>query len=251
MNYPTISVIIPAFNRADFLPSALQTVRDQNITDLEVVLVDDGSDDGLESAARQHALRYIRQVHAGQSAARNRGVREAAGEFITFLDIDDLWMPGQLTHLLDALRSHAGAGIAQGLMRQVMEASDGSQYQSAPYRMPYLGSCLFRRWVFDNCGLFDETMAVGEDYDFLFRCWENDVEKVHVDNVSLLYRRHPGNISAGTNDRAHLLVLKRRMERVRAGVIDPDALRRVPFQSYIGDLSAVTSGSGQVMLWGR
>jgi glycosyltransferase involved in cell wall biosynthesis len=214
-------------------------------------LVDDGSTDCLESLARQYAgeLRYIHQEHAGQSAARNRGLREATGEYITFLDIDDLWAPCQLTGLFHALRSHDGAGIAQGLMRQVIETPDGTSCQSAAYRMPYLGSCLFRRWVFDKCGRFDETMPFGEDYDFLFRCWESDVPKVHVDSVSLLYRRHPGNLTIGKNHPAHLLVLKRRIERIKAGFVDPAAPRQAPFQTYIGDVTGIKPGEWGVAAW--
>lgn len=250
MNRALISVVIPAFNRAEFLFAAMQSLRRQNTRDMEILLIDDGSTDSLEDVARQYAreLRYIRQKHRGQSAARNHGIGEASGEFIAFLDIDDTWAPQQLPRLLDALQLGPEIGIAQGLMCQVIQTPQGS-WQSAPYRMPYLGSCLFRRWVFDKCGRFDETMAFGEDYDFLFRCWENDVPKVHIDSVSLLYRRHSGNLTTGKNHAAHVLVIKRRIERIRAGLIDPLAPRRAPFQSYIGDLSGMTDQDWQAARW--
>ncbi len=239
-----ISIVIPAYNGAAFLESALHTVGDQNVPDVEVVLIDDGSTDELGSLARKHSgqARYIRQEHCGPAAARNRGVLESRGEFIAFLDIDDLWTRGQLPRLLQAFQSCPEAGIAQGLMRQVLSAPDGSCFQTAAYRLPYLGSCLFRRWVFDQCGLFDERMWQGEDYDFIFRCWENDVPKIDVDNVSLLYRRHPGNVTRGNTNPAHLLVLKRRIERIKSGLVDPAARRRVAFQTYIGDLTRLATG---------
>lgn len=251
MDRASISVIVPAYNGARFLSRALLAIRDQEIPGVEVILVDDGSTDDLECLARDNAneIRYVRQEHAGQSSARNRGMRESAGEFVAFLDIDDLWVPRQLPRLVHALQVQSHAGIAQGLMRQVVEGSDGVLFETAPYRMPYLGTCLFRRWVFDKCGLFDETMAFGEDYDFLFRCWENDVPKVHVDAVSLLYRRHPGNLTIGRNSPAHLLVLKRRIERIRGGLIDPAAPRRAAFQAYMGDLSALQGGGLQGETW--
>ena len=246
MTRPMVSVIIPAYNRAGFLAAALESINAQGLAELEVLLIDDGSTDELESLVQRSysdSVRYFRQEHRGVSAARNRGILESRAEFIAFLDIDDAWPTGQLPVQLEALCSYPEAGIAQGLMRHVIESSEGAPFQSAPYRMPYLGSCLFRRWVFEQCGLFDESMECGEDYDFFFRCWERDVPKVHVENVSLLYRRHSGNLTAGKNGYAHLLVLKRRIERIKAGLVDPDSPRQSLFQTYIGDLTALTTGA--------
>src|SRR5579883_1567461 len=105
-----ISIIVPAYNRSEFLGSALQTISAQALPDIEVLLIDDGSTDNLESLARSYAgqVRYIYQQHLGPSAARNRGLREAGGEFIAFLDIDDLWEPRQLSRLRDALAAERG-----------------------------------------------------------------------------------------------------------------------------------------------
>lgn len=111
--------------------------------------------------------------------------------------------------------------------------------------MPYIGSCLFRRKVLDVCGGFDETLTLGEDHDLMYRCWEKDIIKVHIDEVSLIYRRHPGNTSKGSNLRSHVMVMQRRVGRIRAGVIDPSQSRRTPFQEYIGD----TKGASQWTNW--
>jgi hypothetical protein len=134
-----------------------------------------------------------------------------------------------------ALASQPEAGIAQGRMQQFIVREDGSEHRSGPYRMPYLGSCLFRRWVFDRCGLFDESMRFGEDYDLMFRCWEHDIIKRHIDEVSLLYRRHEGNMTHGNDTHAPVVVVKRRLERLRAGRVDQAQPRRAVFQDYIGD----------------
>ena len=111
---------------------------------------------------------------------------------------------------------------------------------SSPYRMPYIGSCLFRREVFRICGLFDETLLLGEDHDLIYRCWEKDVIKIHVDEVSLIYRRHAGNTSRGRNVQSHLMVLKRRADRIRSGELRPSETRRFPFREYIGDVEGAT-----------
>lgn len=228
-----ISIIIPAYNGAQFLGSALASIEAQQFADREVLLVDDGSSDELRPPA---FVSYFRQPRRGPSAARNRGIRESRGEFLAFLDIDDMWTAGHLSRLHDALVAHTEAGIAQGRMRQL-----SGSYISGPYRMPYIGSCLFRREVLEACGGFDETITLGEDHDLMYRCWENDVIKVHVEEVSLIYRRHAGNTSHGNNLRSHLMVLKRRVDRIRLGHIDPSQKRRVPFQEYMGE----TEGASQ------
>ena len=79
-------------------------------------------------------------------------------------------------------------------------------------------------------------MQMGEDYDFMFRCWENDVPKRDVDEVSLFYRRHEGNMTRGKNRRANLAVLLHRIQRIRSGAIDPAVPRRFVFEAYIGDI---------------
>lgn len=232
-----ISIIIPAHNGAKFLDSSLASIDAQQFADREVLLIDDGSEDTLRPPV---SVRYFRQRHRGPSAARNRGIRESGGEFLAFLDIDDTWASGHLSRLHAALIAHPEAGIAQGRMRQLR----GNRISGA-YRMPYIGSCIFRREVFDVCGGFDETMTLGEDHDLMYRCWERDIVKVHVDEVSLIYRRHAENTSRGNNLRSHVMVLKRRVERIRCGLVDPSQKRRFQFQEYIGE----TEGASQWTAW--
>lgn len=233
---PLISVVIPVRNGAPFLASAMSSILAQGYGNLEVLLVDDGSTDDLSARIEPYsdALRYIRQKALGQAAARNRAIRESNGDPIAFLDVDDLWTPNHLRTLLRSLERNPCAGIAQGMMRQFWTTRDGKYCRTVPYRMPYLGSCLFRRAVFLQCGLFDEGMSYGEDHDFFYRCWEHDIVKANVDALSLLYRRHAGNMTRG-RDREQVQVLKRRIERIRCGTVDPADERRGRFQDYIGD----------------
>ena len=232
-----ISVIIPAYNGAEYLDSALASIAAQQFADSEVLLVDDGSPVELKPP---EFVRYFRQPHQGPAAAYNHGIREARGEILAFLDIDDMWTPGHLSRLHAALQAQPEAGIAQGRMRQLC----GDRI-SGPYRMPYIQSCMFRREVFEICGGLDETMPLGEDYDLMYRCWEKDIVKINVDEVSLIYRRHGGNTSSGNNLRSHLMVMKRRVDRIRTGVVDLAAKRRFPFRDYIGD----PEGASQWTAW--
>ncbi len=105
---PTVSVVIPSYNRAGWLPAAVGSVLAQTHPATEILIVDDGSTDNSAEvcAAFPAPVRYIRQQNAGVSAARNRGMREATGEFIALLDSDDLWLPEKLAV---QLALHAGS----------------------------------------------------------------------------------------------------------------------------------------------
>jgi len=232
-----ISIVIPAYNGAEFLDAALASIEAQQFADSEVLLVDDGSPIPLKPPAW---VRYIRQPHQGAPAAYNRGIRESHGDFVAFLDIDDMFAPGHLSRLHAALLANPEAGIAQGRMRQLC----GDRI-SDPYRMPYIQSCLFRREMFEICGGLDETMPLGEDYDLMYRCWEKDIVKINLDEVSFIYRRHDSNISRGNNLRSHVFVMKRRVDRIRSGQVDPAQKRRFDFQEYIGD----PKGASQWTTW--
>jgi len=228
-----ISTVIAAHNGAEFLDIALASVEAQRFPDSEILFVDDGSTEELRVPP---FVRCFRQCRGGPAAARNHGIRQSRGQFIAFLDIDDMWDPGHLQRLAAALESRPDAGIAQGLMRQL----SGNRISGA-YRMPYAGSCLFRREVLEILGGFDETMPLGEDYDLLFRCWEKDIVKIDVPEVSLIYRRHAANMTRGKQRESHMIVLKRRLERIRSGATDHSQKRRFRFQNYIGDLAGAST----------
>ncbi len=111
-----VSVIIPTFNRASFLCQAVDSVLSQDFASIEVLIVDDGSQDGTgELVARQYGanpkVRYFYQANSGVSAARNHGFREAQGEFLALLDSDDSWLSGKLRLQLECLRFMPEAGM--------------------------------------------------------------------------------------------------------------------------------------------
>ena len=104
---PFVSVIIPTYNSAEFLGQAIDSVLEQTFLDFEIIIVDDGSTDRTPEVAAQYSdhITYIRQPNGGNAAARNRGLAEARGRWLCFLDADDLWEPRKLERqLLDLLR---------------------------------------------------------------------------------------------------------------------------------------------------
>jgi glycosyltransferase involved in cell wall biosynthesis len=108
------SVIVPLYNKADFIQAALQSVFDQRHQAFEVIVVDDGStDDGPQRVAAigDSRLRLLSQSNRGVSAARNRGVREATGDYVAFLDADDCWTPGYLSAIVDMISQFPECGL--------------------------------------------------------------------------------------------------------------------------------------------
>lgn len=103
---PTFSVVIPLYNRADIVSKTIQSVLDQDFGNFEIIVVDDGSKDDPQTALAAFddpRIRYVRQDNAGGGAARNRGIEEAVGRYIAFLDSDDLFLPGKLSVMAAAL----------------------------------------------------------------------------------------------------------------------------------------------------
>lgn len=137
---PQFSVVIPLYNKAEHIAATLQTVLDQTFRDFEVVIVDDGSTDGsaeiVERVASGH-VRLVRQKNGGVSAARNRGIKEAAGSYIAFLDADDEWTPEHLAELARLIEEFPGLGLYSAAYDIVR---DGVVYQhSQPVPDGYFG----------------------------------------------------------------------------------------------------------------
>ena len=107
-----VSVVIPAYNAAEFLPDSLASVFRQTYQPQEVLIVDDGSEDETSRVAQalEKRVRYLRKPRGGPASARNLGIRAAQGEWIAFLDADDIWLPDMLCSLAAAMRAAPGSG---------------------------------------------------------------------------------------------------------------------------------------------
>ncbi len=137
-----VSVVLPTFNRAALLPDAIRSVLSQSWQDSEVIVVDDGSQDGTEAVVRQLAasdprVRYLPQPNRGVSAARNRALACSRGAMIAFLDSDDIWLPGKLQAQVDVLQALPSVGMVWTDMRAI--ALDGRQLCDRYLRTMYKG----------------------------------------------------------------------------------------------------------------
>lgn len=219
---PLISVVIPVHNGAHFIAEAVASVTGQHYPALDIIIVDDGSRDALDVAvaALDADVRLFRQANAGPAAARNLGIRHAAGAYIAFLDVDDLWPEGRLEAGVEALGDHADWDVAMG-HGQFMKRDEaaawawvGDAAESFPFSIP---AGLFRRRAFERVGLFDEQLRCAEDTDWFLRAAELGVGVGRIDRTTLLVRRHETNMTFGRSgpDVTPLRLFKNILDRRR------------------------------------
>jgi len=202
---PLISVIIPVYNGAEFLPEAIANVLAQGQDSLEIIVVNDGSTDETAEIATQlnGPIRYVDQPNQGPAAARNYGLTLAQGEFIAFLDVDDQWPPDKLSLQLAAFAVRPEVDIVNGYVQLLQgTVTEGGTITFRPRYVPVvsfnLGSALFRRSVFDRVGPFDAQQIHSEDVDWFMHAREMGVNMVVLEAVTLFYRKHDSNL---THDR--------------------------------------------------
>jgi glycosyltransferase involved in cell wall biosynthesis len=196
-----ISAIITAYNSADYICDAIESVRRQTVRPSETIVVDDGSTDGTPERITGLGgdVRYFYEHNSGEAAARNRGIALSRGDLIAFLDADDCWPPGRLAALSACLKTNDSIRIACGRVRAFGNQPWTQALSSGPdlpeaFQMSF-GCALIRRDVFDLIGDLDVTMRHGVDLDWFFRCRERKVPIKVIDDVVNLYRRHQHNMS--------------------------------------------------------
>lgn len=148
-------------------------------------------------------------------------MREVSGEFVAFIDADDLWPAGKLASALAhlAARPDSQVVIGHGQLMRRRPGSDAFEYASAPGEIfaNYIGAALYRRSVFARVGLFDERLRFGEDQDWFLRAADADIGLYRVEEISLLVRRHERNMTRGASrtDLNPLLLFKKALDRQR------------------------------------
>jgi glycosyltransferase involved in cell wall biosynthesis len=222
MSSAKTSVIMPVRNGERYVAEALDSVLPQLGADDEVLVVDDGSTDGTRGVLAHYEprIRALSSGGRGPSAARNVGLAAASGDYIAFLDHDDMWPPPRHAALLHALSEQPAADAAVGRVHILVEENaDGSGYLvlEGQYKPALLMTCLFRRALIDKVGLFDESMRFGEDLDYYLRQTEAGMKVIHCDIDALIYRRHHDNSTNAAPARTSILVdmLARRVARKR------------------------------------
>jgi glycosyltransferase involved in cell wall biosynthesis len=228
-----ISVVIPCHDGERYVAETIRSVLDQAHRPLEIIVVDDGSNDRSAQAvlAFGDAVRLARQPHRGAAAARNRGVALATGELITFLDADDLWTPHALPRMRAALAANPDAGMVVGQMEQFAspELSDETRatfhFSPEPVAARMCGTVLVRRREFDRVGGFTTGLASGEFIDWIARADEAGVAAVAIPDVVLRRRLHGRNHGLVRREarQDYVRLVKAALDRRRAAARGPDA----------------------------
>lgn len=178
-----VSVVIPTYNRCAFLRETIDSVLCQQGAAFELIVVDDGSSDDTQKLVESYglAVRYVYQPNAGVSAARNKGVTIAEGEWLAFLDSDDFWLPGKLRLQLAYLAANPDLKLCQ---TDELWIRNGARLNPRKYHAKPSGHCfpqllerclvspsavMIHRDVFAEVGLFDEGLPACEDYDMWLR----------------------------------------------------------------------------------
>lgn len=193
---PKVSIVVPTYNRARYVTEAVDSVLAQTFRDYELIVIDDGSTDNTKDVLLRYEgrIKYIYQPNSGVGAARNAGIRCAVGEWLAFLDSDDVWLPEYLscqmdrakldpricTHMTNSIRVEAdGEKIDTfqdaGLTPRNTFRNDSCLVVERPLifmlqrRPPYLQTTMFRRKAFIEAGLFNEDVTISEDLEAIAR----------------------------------------------------------------------------------
>lgn len=183
MSCSLVSVIIPTFNRCSLLQRALESIGGHSAGAPEIIVVDDGSTDDTAAMVRLGfpAVRYVYQANKGVSAARNKGLLLATGEWLAFLDADDVWLPGKLEtqmQLLQRMPDYKVCHTEERWIRNGVRVNQMNKHQKAggwifrhclPLCAMSPSSVVIHASVFDAVGCFDPTLPVCEDYDLWLR----------------------------------------------------------------------------------
>jgi glycosyltransferase involved in cell wall biosynthesis len=224
---PLVSCIIPVYNGERFLAEAVESILAQTYQNLEIIIVDDGSTDGTASVAASFGdrVRYVRQKNSGPAAARNRGLQEARGEFIGFLDADDLWAENKLQRQLAHFRARPelaySVTLTQNFWEKEVEGEEARFKDHARSRpMPgYVTQTLLtrREWMEKTAG-FDPSLKHGDSADWFQRVHEQGAVGELLGEVLTLRRLHMENRSrlmAEGSREEFLQILKSRIDRKR------------------------------------
>jgi glycosyltransferase involved in cell wall biosynthesis len=251
---PLITTSIPAYNGVSrYLEHAIYSALAQSVAkDMELIVVDDASTDGTEQLVRRYPnVRYVRRTeNGGQAAARNDGARLAKGEYLAFLDQDDLWEPTFLEDALAVISKHPDAAVVHADGFQVTEHNEILHYDAAMKQTNSItqilrgghdvatSGSLFRKTYFDTVGGYDAQLTIWEDIDLAIRLYQR-FPVIHLPKPLYRHRLYGHNASRDIPSERALLGRQRFLEKhgptCRQGSREASALTR-DWAHYYGDL---------------
>jgi glycosyltransferase involved in cell wall biosynthesis len=228
MTHPLVSIIIPAYNSSEYITEALESAFQQVYSPIEVIVIDDGSTDDtrqrLNSYIESGKISYQFQTNRGLAAARNTGIKLAKGEYLQFLDADDLISPIKIEKQVRCLESSPNRAICGCDFRFFAGSDVSNPYGGDAFKgeFPLNSACrlfefetVIHRWLFPASlfsvfGGFEESMPATEDWLMLWKLAANGTRFIYLDEPLALYRKHNLNMT-GNFERVsvgHLLAIK-------------------------------------------
>ena len=204
---PRVSIIIPTYNQASLLREAIDSVVNQTFTDFELIIVDDGSADETEEVVHSMTdsrLRYLKQPNKGPCAARNTGIQAATGDFVAFLDHDDLFLPEKISLQMAVIDNDPSVGLVYSLFYSIRNRGprklQGQCYPPGSRELPESpkilpSTMLVQRLWLERIGGFDESMSVAADRDLTWRLCMAGCRMVCVPKPLIIRRMQETSLS--------------------------------------------------------
>lgn len=260
---PLISVVIPAYNSGVTIASTIRSVLLQTCNDFEIIVVDDGSKDNTVTCAKAlgERVRVVCQDNRGAAAARNRGLAEAKGDYVAFLDSDDLWLAKKLEMQLATLEKDKRVDAVQcgvylvNNSLQVIGANDCDPSQDSLLDFLFFrnlagisSTLLIRREKMLSLGGFDKDLVILEDWDFACRLAKHGSIK-SLSDFLVLYRQHPNNRSRNVG--IHIRPGFTSLERLFADPVLAPAIRKKESRIWARFFAMLAAGYFRNQEWGQ
>lgn len=224
-----ISVIIPVFNGGKYISEALESVLAQTHENIEIVIVDDGSTDNTSQIAQEFmahnsSMKYVYQENQGLAASRNKGISLSKGDFIAFIDADDIWVEDKLETQIKILLKNPSIEMVSGKVKQFIspeipvEKHDEYHFVQDEIQSNLIGVALIRKSAFDKYGLFDPTLRIGQDMQWVLQAKEKELKIEPIPKLVYYRRLHPDNLGRSRSDenyKTRLKILKQAIDQRR------------------------------------
>jgi glycosyltransferase involved in cell wall biosynthesis len=204
----SISVIMPVYNGEKYLKEAIDSILDQSYKSFEIILIDDGSNDSTAEIAKTYKedLIYLYQENKGIAASRNRGISEAKGEYISFLDADNIWIQNKLQKQKEKLFADSSIDMIFGMIEHFYSPDTDEIFRrsvrcpSEPLQGIDTNTVLIKRSTFLQVGLFSTNYKIGEFIEWHARAQENGFKEYCIPEVLLRRRIHHNNYTLINKD---------------------------------------------------